>query len=203
MTARVASIILAAGRSRRMGARNKLLLPISGLPMIRRMVLQYRAVSDGAVLVVTGHDAKNIEKAVAGTGAQTVFNREYAQGQQTSVACGLRAIEDAGATLIGLGDQPLLTTADLRALLEAHARADRNRISIPTDGEHRGNPILVPAALRARLLADPKGPGCKRFTRTHLEHVQNLRLKASGFYTDVDTPESYAAIAETDRGVTA
>ena len=69
--------------------------------------------------------------------------------------------------------------------------------------ERRNAPDHPTLMLRARLLADPQGPGCKRFTRTHLEHVQNLRLKASGFYTDVDTPESYAAIAETDRGVTA
>lgn len=194
MTASVATILLAAGQSLRMGARNKLLLPIGGMPMIRHMVLLYRAATDHTVLVVTGHEAEAVENAIDGTGARAIFNPDYEQGQPTSVACGLRHAEDAELVLIGLGDQPLLTVADLRGLIAAHQAGDSAKISIPVDGDRRGNPIIVPAALRARLLADPKGPGCKRFTRTHLEHVQNLPMSAPGFYADVDTPEAYAEL---------
>lgn len=194
----VTAIILAAGLSRRMGGRNKLLLPINGVPMIRHMVNTYRAVTDGPVLVVTGHEAETVAASLAGSEAQTVYNPAFSDGQQTSVACGLRAAKGAGQILIGLGDQPRLTHGDLKDLLAAHRAADPARISIPMMDEHRGNPIVVPAVLRDRLLADPRSPGCKTFTRTHPEHVQFHALPSPGFYADLDTPEAYDALTAHD-----
>ena len=187
----VAAIILAAGQSRRMGARNKLLLPIAGVPMIRHVVDVYRQVA--RVLVVTGHAADDIAAALGQSDVTLAFNPDHLQGQQTSVACGLRTAVKAEVLLIGLGAQPLLTPDDLRALLAAHAAADPGRISIPRRGDRRGNPIAVPDPLRAGLLADPHAPGCKRFTRDNPDLVQFHPLAASGFYTDIDTPDAYAA----------
>lgn len=192
--AELTAIILAAGLSRRMGARNKLLLPVHGVPMIRHVVATYRAAIDGRVLVVTGHDAKAICACLTGCDVQTLYNPDFATGQQSSVACGLRAAASAGPILIGLGDQPALTASDLRALLTAHADADPGRISIPAMPGRRGNPVVVPAALRGPLLADPRSPGCKAFTRAHPERVQFHPLPSPGFYADVDTPEAYDAL---------
>ncbi|OAN73577.1 molybdopterin-binding protein [Jannaschia sp. EhC01] len=192
----VAVIVLAAGLSRRMGARNKLLLPVGGVPMIRHMVGVYAQITARPVVVVTGHEAPEIEAALAGSGADTVFNREHAQGQPTSVACGLRAAPADLPVLIGLGDQPLLSADDLRALIAAHLAGDRDRISIPLHNDRRGNPIVIPAALRARLLEDPASPGCKKFTRAHPEHVHFHPLSAPGFYADIDTPEAFDALNE-------
>lgn len=194
----ITAIILAAGLSRRMGGRNKLLLHINGVPMIRHMVDTYRAVTDGPVLVVTGHEAETVAASLAGCDAQTVYNPAFADGQQTSVACGLRAAGGTEHILIGLGDQPRLTCGDLMDLLAAHKAADPARISIPMMDERRGNPIVVPAVLRDRLLADPRSPGCKTFTRTQPEHVQFHALPSPGFYADVDTPEAYDALAAPD-----
>lgn len=191
----VCAIILAAGLSRRMGARNKLLLPIGGVPMIRHVVSVYQQVTD-CVIVVTGHESDAVEAALDDSGAKTVFNPDYAQGQPTSVARGLRAAPSAATLLMGLGDQPYLTRDDLQSLIEAHHGGDPNRISIPMHDTHRGNPIALPASLRGRLLADRKSPGCKSFTRAHPEHVQFHALAAPGFYTDVDTPEAYRALSD-------
>ncbi|MBT8168075.1 nucleotidyltransferase family protein [Phaeobacter gallaeciensis] len=189
----VTAIILAAGLSRRMGALNKLLLPVGDVPLIRKMVDVY-STAVGSVLVVTGHQASEVETVLAGSSVKTVFNTEYRNGQPTSVACGLRAASNADAVLIGLGDQPLLSADDIHALLVTHFSADRSRISIPMNGDQRGNPIVVPDNLFARLLADPKSPGCREFTRTHPEHVQFHPLASAGYYTDLDTPEAYAAL---------
>ncbi len=191
------AIMLAAGLSRRMGERNKLLLPVGGIPMIRHMVETYAAATGHPVCVVTGHQADKISDALAGTPARTHFNPDYASGQATSVACGLRMAPHCARLLIGLGDQPHLTAPNLRALLAAHDAGDHAKISIPQIGNQRGNPIVVPDALRARLLADPRAPGCKKFTRTHPEHVQFHALPQPGFYADVDTPEAYDALNPT------
>lgn len=189
----VTAIILAAGLSRRMGERNKLLLPINGIPMIRHMVNTYAAVTTRPVVVVTGHEAPAIEAALVGLPVVTVFNADYEQGQSTTVACGLRAVRGDTTILIGLGDQPLLTQDDLRRLIDAHRAADGSRISIPMVDQQRGNPIVIPADLHARVLADPHAPGCKKFTRAYPEHVRFHPLAARGYYADVDTPDAYTS----------
>lgn len=191
------AIILAAGLSRRMGAENKLLLPIGDRPMVRRLVDTFAAAVDGEVLVVLGHQSQEIAAALQGSGARTVYNPFYAQGQATSVATGLRAAPDARALLIGLSDQPDLSSGDITALLAAHRRADPQKISIPVMCDARGNPIIVPGTLKARLLEDADNPGCRAFTRRHPELVQGLRLPSQGYYCDIDTPDAYAAHIQT------
>lgn len=198
--AEVVTILLAAGLSRRMGARNKLLLPVGDDPMITHVVRTYEAATDGPIIVVTGHEADKVALALHGTLATPLFNPSYADGQMTSVVCGLRAAGEADLLLIGLGDQPHLQPEDLETLLAAHRTGDPTKISIPQRGEDRGNPIVVPGSLRARLLADPKSPGCKTFTRAHPDEVQFHALPARGFYADVDTPEDYAALSDAPQG---
>lgn len=189
------AILLAAGLSSRMGARNKLLLPVHGRPMIRHMVDTYYGATHHPVCVVTGHAADEIAHALKDAPVTLLFNPNYEQGQPTSVACGLRAAPICDRLLIGLGDQPLLTCADLSLLLDAHDNGDPHKISIPFHSDQRGNPIVVPASLRARLLEDPHSPGCKKFTGAHPEHVQFHRLSQRGFYTDIDTPDAYVSFA--------
>ena len=186
------AIILAAGLSTRMGAQNKLLLPIGGDPMIRHMVMTYGAVAS-SVLVVTGHERLAIETALAGTDAKTVFNPSFARGQQTSVVCGLRAAPQSAQYLIGLGDQPYLSPRNLRELLHRHA-TDPRRITVPRTGDQRGNPIVVPDALRRTLLEDVQSPGCRKFTRNNPEQVKFHETDAPGYFTDIDTPQAYAAL---------
>lgn len=185
----VAVIIPEAGLTRRLGERNKLLLPVNGPPMIHCMVKIYEAVTTRPVPVVTDHKAKAIGVALAGSGAKPIFNPDNARGQPTSVACGLGAAGAATTLLICLGDQPLLSGWDLRPLHIAHEAVDTSRISIPMLDVQRGNPIVIPGSLRARLLADPGSPGCKTLTRAHRAHFQFNALKGPGLYADADTPE--------------
>jgi len=191
---RTAAIILAAGLSRRMGQRNKLLLPIGNATMVRHVVSQYLRAIDGPVVVVTGHEAPKIEAALSGLDVTCVFHANFGDGQQSSVAFGLRHCPQAQLVLIGLGDQPRLRGADLTMLLQAHLDADDGKVSIPFSGETRGNPIIVPNVLRPHLTANPDGPGCMRFTRENPDLVQRLLLSAPGFYEDVDTPDAYALL---------
>jgi len=186
------AIILAAGLSRRMGARNKLLLPINGKPMIRYVVETYLAVVDAQVYVVTGFEADKIEAVLAGLPIRFVHNADYEAGQPFSVRAGLLAAPDAQNFLIGLGDQPHLTAGDLRTLITAHMAADIQKISIPYNGSTRGNPIIVPAALCTQLLADQANPGCGKFTRASPELVQHVPVTQPGFFNDIDTPAAFA-----------
>jgi len=193
---KTAAIILAAGLSRRMGTQNKLLLPIGGLPMVRRVVSQYIAALCGPVTVVTGHEAAQVEDALAGLNVTCTYHAGFAQGQQSSVAFGLQNCPQADVVLIGLADQPLLRSTDIQALLAAHRSAQADKVSIPVTGDARGNPIIVPDVLRGHLTANPERPGCMRFTRDNPDLVQRHRLSRKGFYADVDTPAAYAKLQQ-------
>jgi molybdenum cofactor cytidylyltransferase len=188
----VDAIILAGGLSRRMGAQNKLLLDWDGVPIIRKVVQTYLSADIAEVTVVTGFEADRVQEALKGLPLHWCHNPAFEQGQHTTVAAGLRQPTDADATLIGLGDQPLLAPADLRALLGAHFASDPYKISIPVDGDKRGNPVVLPNVLRPKLLEDRAQPGCKRFIQLNADFVQRQSLSAAGFYTDIDTPEVYA-----------
>ncbi len=190
---RFGAIILAAGLSRRMEDRNKMLLPINGKPMVRHVVETYLAAVDGGVTVVTGFEAGHIATALEGLSVNLVHNAEFEAGQPFSVRAGLLKADEARYLFIGLGDQPQLTTDNLHALMAGHLSADPQKISIPHQGTLRGNPIIVPFALREQLLIDQTNPGCGRFTRTYPELVQPIALNEQGFFHDIDTPAAYAA----------
>lgn len=183
-----AAIVLAAGLSRRMGATNKLLIEISGTPMIRATVSACTAVCDAPVTVVTGHQASDIEQALDGLYVCFTHNPDFADGQPGSVAAGLRAAPDARSTLVVLGDQPLLDVAALEKLLAAHRAGDQARITIPVnDKGDRGNPLVVPLALKQSLLADKANPGCRKFTRDNPDKINPVPFQDPAYFTDLDT----------------
>jgi molybdenum cofactor cytidylyltransferase len=188
------AIILAAGLSRRMKVHNKLLLSINGKPMIRHVAEIYLAAVDGQVCVVTGFEADRIEASLVGLPIKYVYNADYEAGQPFSVRAGLINAPDAQYYLIGLGDQPQLTADDLRELIEAHLAADVQKISIPERDSTRGNPIVVPNALRPKLLVDKANPGCRSFTQKNPELVQNIPMSKPCFFNDVDTPAAFEAL---------
>lgn len=190
-----AAIVLAAGLSRRMGDVNKLLIPMAdGAPMIRQTVSSYLAICGGGVWVVTGHEHTRIEAALRDLDVHLVHNPDFAQGQKTSVAAGLAALDYTGDVFIGLGDQPFLTPDDLAWLLIRHRMWGGEKISIPVKQETRGNPIVVPDHIRHRLLADRRNPGCHNFTRSNPQLVQNLPTQRDAFCHDLDTPQDIAAL---------
>lgn len=193
---RVDAIILAAGLSRRMEEHNKLLLSIGGVPMIRYVVKTYLEAIDGGVCLVTGFEATRIGAALVGLPVRLVHNEGFEMGQPFSVRAELLQAPDAEHLLIGLGDQPQLTTEDLLALIRAHLVRNTEKISIALHGELRGNPIIVPTNMRSSLLADKTNPGCAKFTRTNPDLVQYIPMSQPGFFNDIDTPAAFTAFQQ-------
>lgn len=190
---RSAAIILAAGLSLRMGNINKLLIPVDGIAMIRRSVEAYIEACDGKITVVTGNERAKVEAALHGLDVEFVFNPEFEQGQKTSVATGLAAAAPAQDTLIGLGDQPFLTSTHLLWLLEQHRANTSCKITVPVQDGIRGNPLIIPSELKPRLLADRHNPGCHAFTRDNPDLVHMVATRTDAFFRDLDTPEDIDA----------
>src|SRR5262245_42962045 len=141
--ARIAAIVLAAGRSTRMGAANKLLADVAGKPMVRHAAEAALASAARPVLVVTGHEAADVRAALSGLDIAPTHNPDYATGLSSSLKAGLRALpQDCDGALVLLGDMPQITGAHLDRLIAAFAAGKGIVIVVPTHDGHRGNPLL-------------------------------------------------------------
>jgi molybdenum cofactor cytidylyltransferase len=153
-SARIVAILLAAGRSQRMGDRNKLLMDVGGQPMVRRVAATLLASRVHEVIAVLGHDRALVAAAFAGMPLRIVINAEYASGQISSVRAGIAAIaEDPAAIVVALADQPALEPPDIDFLVDAFLALPEPKILVPVYGGQRGNPIVLPGGQRQMLLA--------------------------------------------------
>ncbi|PLZ04052.1 nucleotidyltransferase family protein [Burkholderia sp. WAC0059] len=189
------AVVLAAGLSSRMAGRHKLLLPLRGEPAVRRTV---RAVLDAGpreVVVVTGFNGRAIFEALDGLPVTFRGNPRYAQGQMTSVAAGVAALQSpCDVVMICLADQVLLEAADYRELVEAWAARPRGSILVPMSGGERGNPVLFAASYTPEVVNGHVNPGCRKLIAEHGDEVFVHEAAHDRFTTDMDTPEDYARI---------
>ncbi|MDJ0683150.1 MAG: molybdopterin-binding/glycosyltransferase family 2 protein [Alphaproteobacteria bacterium] len=196
---RAQALLLAAGRSTRMGAQNKLTLDIDGRPMVRRVAEVLRDSRIAGLTVVTGHDAEAVTAALIGIDAAIVHNPDFAEGMSTSLKTGVGALLQAGddfdAVLICLGDMPYLTTDDVNGVIAGFNPLEGRAICIPCHQGKRGNPILFDRALLGLLSQAEGDMGARRLIAEHEEVVCETRA-GPGVLTDIDTPDALRAARE-------
>jgi molybdenum cofactor cytidylyltransferase len=195
--AQITAILLAAGQSTRMGARNKLLLDVGGQPMVRHVAETLLASHVDAVIAVLGHEPTAVAEALGSLPLRIVINRDHASGQMSSVRAGIQAIDgDPAAIVVALADQPALEPADIDFLIEAFLALPEPKILIPVRGRQRGNPIVLPGAERHRLLDGGFDFGCRNLIERHPEAVSKIEVPNPHYVQDIDTPAAYDAWVE-------
>ena len=187
-------IVLAAGRSSRMG-RAKAALPAGdGHTFLTRIVRTFLDAGVDDVIVVVGHDADLIAASFSESGlpARFVVNREYDRGQLSSLVAGLGVVDRPGvsAVLVTLVDVPLVSTATVRAVVERY-RATRAPIVRPTSGDRHGHPLLIDRSLFDALRAADPSTGAKPIVRAHATADGDIAVDDEGAFTDIDTEEDY------------
>jgi molybdenum cofactor cytidylyltransferase len=187
--------VLAAGLSRRMGAPNKLLLPLRGEPMIRRVLENVLAAPFAEVVVVLGHQAAEVGAAIGPLGVRSIVNDDFASGQVSSVRAGLAALKQrTDAVMICLGDQPSLTAADLCDAQAAFARRSHGSVLVPMYGEQRGNPVIIDWSSAEETLARGTHFGCRHFMDENPSRVCAWQSPNEHFVRDIDQPADYEAL---------
>ncbi len=187
---RIAAIVLAAGRSTRMGPQNKLLADPGGKPMVRHVVEAALASATAPVLVVTGHMASEVSAALQDTDTTPVHNPDYATGLASSLKAGIRALPvECDGALIMLGDMPRIAPEHITALLDAFAP---DAIVVPVHQGRPGNPVLWPARYFPELLQLHGDAGAKRLIDMHAAQVRTVDLGAEAIFLDIDTPQALA-----------
>ena len=190
----VAAIILAAGRSTRMGGPNKLLAELGGKPLVRIVTEQALASRARGVIVVTGHQAELVEKALAGLDVKFVRNPDFAQGLASSVKAGIAAVaDDADGAVICLGDMPMISTQLIDHLIDAFAPDRGNLIAVPVSDNRRGNPVLWSRRFFSELMTLDGDIGARHLIARHSEAVAEVPVEGFGAFLDIDTPQALEA----------
>ena len=190
----IAAVLLAAGRSRRMGA-FKPLLPFGGVTVVEACVAALREAGVEEVVVVLGHRGEEVRAALAHLPAVRFASNELAGSEMgVSVARGVEALSgEAGAALVALVDQPAVPPAEIRRLINVRRRTGAQFL-VPVWQGRGGHPVLVDLAHREELLSLVPEKGLRALFDAHRAGVQRVPAGSPYVTRDMDTRDDYLAL---------
>ncbi|MEP9371371.1 molybdopterin-binding/glycosyltransferase family 2 protein [Mesorhizobium sp. KR1-2] len=187
---RVGVVVLAAGRSSRMGGPNKLMALFGDRPLIRRTAERAVASHAAVTVVVTGHERERVEAVLAGLDVKFVHNPDYATGLSSSLKAGIAALPaDIAGALIVLADMPGITTDDLDRMVDAFKAAGGRPILRATHEGRRGNPVLLPRSLFPAVAGLQGDTGARHIVEAEGANVIDVEI-GPGAVLDVDTRDA-------------
>jgi molybdenum cofactor cytidylyltransferase len=198
---RVAAIVLAAGKSRRMAPRNKLLVPIGGGKlMIQRVVDNVLASTARPVYVVTGHQEAEVRRALQGRDLHFVHAENYADGLSASLKAGIAALPaDTEAAIVCLGDMPLVGPMLIDQLVAAWDREEGRTIILPTFDGQQGNPVLWDSRYFDEIKELTGDMGARQILNAHADAISEIAAETDASLRDFDTTDTLAAFEEEGR----
>jgi molybdenum cofactor cytidylyltransferase len=188
----VGAVVLAAGKSSRMG-QPKLLLPwANGRTILEHILDQLALAKVWDVIVVTGHRSGDVTRLAVQAGAQTAHNGDYAKGEMlSSLKAGLRALPPhISAALVVLGDQPRIQPKVIAQVLTAYSEG-AGEIVAPSYQMRRGHPILIDRKYWPEILALPPDGAPRDVIERHKDKIAYVTVDTDSILRDVDTPEAY------------
>lgn len=190
----IGGVVLAAGYSSRMGD-FKPLLPVGGIPALRRSIECLKAAGAEAA-VVTGYRHAELSPLIADCGAEALYNPDYDAGMFTSVLTGIRHFAALGAAGV------LLLPCDCAAVPKEAVRqliacaGDRGEYALPTYQDQNGHPLWIPARYFDEILHYDGSGGLKGARSLHADTLLRLPMPWEGVVLDMDTPADYRALCE-------
>jgi molybdenum cofactor cytidylyltransferase len=187
----ISAIVLAAGKSERMGT-PKALLEFRGRTFLENILDVIGRSTIAHTSIVVGHHRREIENAVRSP--SIVFNPDYEQGMVTSLQTGIRALppESIGAFLF-LVDHPVVDVETIEAMIPSAAP---NRIVQPTFQGRRGHPVFLGMDVLREILRLPSSQGADVVVRRDPERIIEIPVNAPGILIDVDTPDEYEKLQQ-------
>lgn len=194
----VAAILLAAGRSTRMGA-FKPLLPFGNKTVIECCIDYLREGGVETIVVVLGHRADEVRERLGQHSLIFALNPDPTSEMGASIAAGIRELPaTAQATLIALCDYPAVPPAVVSTLIETWKSGAR--LVIPTWQGRSGHPVLVDLAFKSELLGLTPARGLRAVFEAHPDEVQRIAVDSPFIARDMDTWDDYRTLHEEVTG---
>jgi molybdenum cofactor cytidylyltransferase len=187
----VEGLLLAAGKSQRMGSL-KPLLRVFGRTFLEHVVSEARQSDLIGVKIILGHLADIILKSLPQFEADVVINPAYEQGQLSSLIQGLKAIQghSIDGVMLFLVDHPFISRHVINKLLQSYSEHEQP-IVIPTFRGRRGHPLIFGRELFSELINAPLDRGAVSVVKRHQEDILSIEVGDEGVLIDIDTPEAY------------
>jgi molybdenum cofactor cytidylyltransferase len=189
----ISVVVLAAGRSSRMGA-SKPLLPLGPTTVIERVVASISRAEVGDIVVVTGHMGDVVAHALAGLPVRRAHNAGYDSGMFSSVRTGVRALtDDVEAFFVLPVDYPLVRTQVLASLIDRFRAGDRGMLH-PTCCGLRGHPPLLAGRYRETILRANDSDNLQSLLEQEGDVGLEVETDDPTILMDMDTAEDYRRI---------
>ena len=188
----IVAVVLSAGESSRMG-RPKALLPIDGQTFIERIVAALKQTKVGKIIVILGHNFRELEAKISHLPVKILINTDYKQGQLSSLQLAVRDLQadaDCDGMLVHLVDHPYLAPALVQEMIRRFYET-KKRIIVPRYHGKRGHPVIFSNALFGELLSAPMAEGAKAVVNAHRAETLEIDTQEEGIAVDIDTPELY------------
>lgn len=199
----IVGVVLAAGKSTRMG-RRKASLDLDGSDtFLTRLVRTFIEAGVEETVVVLGADraALEVELERSGLAAKTTFNADFEQGQLSSLIAGLNAataperVEDGApwrveAVLLGLVDAPLVSARTVRAVIDRYLETGAAVVRPVRERKH-GHPVLIDRSLFDAIRRADPATGAKPIVRAHVSASGEVEIDDEAAFMDIDTPEAH------------
>jgi molybdenum cofactor cytidylyltransferase len=186
-------ILLAAGKSERMGTHDKLLLTANNQPLIQLVLNQLMLLETVEIIVVANStNAEKINRRIPPR-VKLVVNLDYQTGMTSSIRAGIKAT-DASSTgyMICLSDQPDIKASTYDLIKKAFIKAeDESLITVPYYHGQKGNPIIFGRKYRDELLNHMEPDGCKQIIEDHKAKILRVDLQNAQITLDIDTHADY------------
>ena len=187
----ISAIILAAGKSERMG-RPKALLDFDGVRCIDLVLSACRRAGIGDIIVVLGHRAGELAAALDAD-ARPVVNANYEAGQTSSLKTGVEHLPgECEGFLVFPVDLPLVSGREVSLLLDAfRGKDDNKKVFIPSYNMKRGHPVLLAGELRDELLTLRDDEPARKVILGDESRIHYVNVENPGVLEDMDTEEDY------------
>ena len=186
------AVLLAAGRSERMGRNNKLLLNVDGIPLVRKSAINILNSNVTSMTVVTGFDENKIVNALSGLNVNFVKNINFREGLSSSLKAGLANITPTpSAVIICLADMPKIQPEHINQLIENFDPLKGWEICIPSNNGKRGNPVLIGSRFFPYIFETSGDFGAKQVMKQHSDKIVEVEIGTSDIHFDIDTQDEY------------
>jgi molybdenum cofactor cytidylyltransferase len=194
---KVAAIVLAAGRSTRMGEQNKLLAAVGDKSMIQRVVDAALKAEVFSTTVVTGCQAQEVRVQLQGRDVSFVHNADYREGIAGTLRLGLSSLpEDIDGVMILLADMPFINSVHINELIAEFNPATERDIVAPIREGRLGNPIIWSARYMPAMMKLSGDRGARPLLDEFAANVWEVPMGDDAIFMDVDTP---GALSEANR----